>query len=135
MRPGRLRVTIRLALLLIALISAFLWAGIEGPKLLERYRRAQAMKAALNRPIEMPFANPTPLADALNYVAVATQSPEMPDGLPLYLDAIAMRKAGWTPQIVCARASVPLKDALSEILNPLGLSYTVRDEFVLISGL
>ena len=54
--------------------------------------RSQQIMAELRKPISMSFNEETPLEDVFKYSAASTKSPAFPDGLPIYVDPIGLRK-------------------------------------------
>ncbi len=54
--------------------------------------RSQAILKILDEPINMPFANETPLEDVLKYIKQATTTEQHP-GLPIYVDPIGLQEA------------------------------------------
>lgn len=93
------------------------------------------LKAALDRRIDLNFRN-APLADVIKFVQAATVRPDLPKGVPFFLDPVGLQKAKasfQSPVNISARA-IPLKDGLRDILKPLRLGYIVRDGKVVISS-
>ncbi len=90
---------------------------------------------ALEEPIAMSFANETPLDDLLKYIKAATTTPTYA-GIPIYVDPNGLREAKATVNstIQIDREGVPLRLTLNELLKPLGLSYVVKDGFLMIDS-
>ena len=43
--------------------------------------------------MSMPFANETPLEDILRYIKTATESPQLQNGIPIYVDPAGLTEA------------------------------------------
>ena len=94
-----------------------------------------AILEALDRPISMPFPNETPLEDVIKYIKSATVGPELPEGIPIYIDPVGLQAAEKTEQspIRINLEGVPLERTLFLALRPLGLGYAVKDGLLSIS--
>jgi hypothetical protein len=95
-----------------------------------------AIERALAKPLSMPFGNETSLGDVLKYIRGATRSAELPDGIPIYVDPIALQEEEKTlaSQVTIDLEGVPLKKSLTLLVKQLGLSYTVKDGLVAITS-
>lgn len=92
---------------------------------------------ALDQPLSMPFHDETPLEDLLKYVQFATQGPDLPSGLTIYVDPAGLREAECTMQspVRINLEGVPLAATLRLALNQLDLGYRVVPEgFLLITS-
>jgi hypothetical protein len=120
--------TALVTLLCLGLLDAARAQEPGGAQAKEVAARTQAILARLDRAIIMPFERDTPLEDVLNYITVATQSPDLPRGIPIYVNALALREAGETnrSKVQYAREGVPLKEALEQVLRQLLLDFTVE---------
>jgi hypothetical protein len=100
----------------------------------EPRRGVEAIKAALERSIPMQFANETPLEDFLKYVTTATKSPELPNGIPIYLDPVGLQEAEKTSAspVTIDLKDVPLKTTLRFALAQLGLGFEITNSNCLI---
>ena len=89
----------------------------------------------LERPIALPFESETPLSDVVQYLKSATQSPELPAGIPIYVDPIGLKEANVTNEtpIIIELNGIPLKRGLFLALRSIGLAYTVQDGLLIIS--
>ena len=98
-------------------------------------RKTQAIMQALEEPIVMPFPKKTPLDDVLKYIEVATTTPAF-SGIPIYVEPLGLQEANKSlnSTIEFDRADLPLKTSLRLILKPLGLSYIVKDGFLMIDS-
>jgi hypothetical protein len=96
--------------------------------------RDRLIKAKLEEPISMSFANETPLDDILKYIKAATQSKSYA-GIPIYVDPEALRRANKTITSTVALdvEGVPLRATLALLLKQLGLGYYVRDGMLIIT--
>lgn len=89
---------------------------------------SRRIREQLERPVDMHFANETPLTDVLKYVRSATTSEAMPEGLPIYLDPIGLQEAERTETspIRIDLSRVPLGTSLRLALRQLGLDYMIK---------
>jgi hypothetical protein len=99
-----------------------------------RFADETPIHRALDQPVTMPFPNETMLEDVLKYINGATQSPELPDGLPIYVDPAGLQEAEKTLQspIALELKGVPLRTSLQLALKQLDLKYEVEDGLVRI---
>jgi hypothetical protein len=93
------------------------------------------IREALDQPIAMRFPNETPLDDVLKYIQLATTK-RFPSGIPIYVDPIGLQEAerSLNSTVLIDLECVPLKTTLRLCLNQLGMDYSVKDGFVLISS-
>ncbi|MGO9467965.1 MAG: RNA polymerase sigma factor [Isosphaeraceae bacterium] len=98
-------------------------------------RKTQQIMQALEEPIVMPFPKKTPLNDVLKYIKVATTTPAF-SGIPIYVEPLGLQEANKSinSTIELDRSDLPLKTSLRLILKPLGLSYIVKDGFLMIDS-
>ena len=98
-------------------------------------RKTQGIMQALEEPVSMSFANKTPLDDVLKYIKAATTTPAFP-GIPIYVEPLGLQEANKSinSTIQFDREGLPLKTSLRLILKPLGLSYIVKDGFLMIDS-
>jgi len=104
-----------------------------------RLTDSSALLNALEKPVPHALAGPlTPptLENALKTLKTASQTPDLPNGIPIYVDPKGLEEAGQTMQAKVGgiTKSVPLGQSLSTILRPLGLAYVVKDGLVTISS-
>jgi hypothetical protein len=85
--------------------------------------------------VSMPYENPTPLEDVLDYVAQITANEDRKNGIPIYVDPKGLEELEQTMQspIQLNLEGVPLRTTLWLVLRQLGLSYAVIDGVVVIS--
>ncbi|MDG3006520.1 sigma-70 family RNA polymerase sigma factor [Paludisphaera mucosa] len=98
--------------------------------------KTAAVLKKLEEPLAMNFPNETPLEDVLKYVKQATETPDFPGGIPVYVDPIGLQEAdrSSTSPIVLELEGVPLKRTLQLLLRPLGLVYFVEDGMIVITA-
>jgi RNA polymerase sigma factor (sigma-70 family) len=98
--------------------------------------RSLAAIKKLDDPVEMSFANETPLEDVLKYVKEVTKSPEFPKGIPIYVDPVGLQEAEktLTSPIAIDLDGVPLRRTLHLLLRQLGLCYRVDDGMIYITA-
>ena len=87
----------------------------------------------LEEPIAMSFAEETPLEDVLRYVMQATKGPN-DHGIHIYIDPVGLAESEKTmvSPVKINLQGVPLKTTLRLVLKQLGLTYVVKDRFLLI---
>jgi len=101
----------------------------------ERDAKTKSIQAKLDQPIAMSFPNETPLEDVLKYIKQATQDAN-DSGIPIYVDPLGMQEADktLTSPVSIDLEGVPLKTTLRLLLKQLGLTYTVKDGFLMITS-
>ncbi len=89
----------------------------------------------LEQPVAMTFPTDTPLEDVLKYVKQATQGAN-DSGIPIYIDPLGLQEADKTvtSPVQIDLEGVPLKTTLRLLLKQLGLTYTVKDGFLMITS-
>lgn len=97
--------------------------------------RDARVRAALDSPITVSFLTPTALDDVIRFIKKSTQSAELPDGIPIYIDPAGLQEAEQTGQssITLTLQDVPLRTALKRLLRQLDLSYQLHDGLVTIT--
>ncbi|CAN5702960.1 hypothetical protein BH23PLA1_BH23PLA1_11000 [soil metagenome] len=92
--------------------------------------------AALREPIPMPFEKETPLDDVLRYIKQKTETEEMPGGIPIYVDPVALNYAEQTLQspVTINLESIPLETTLRLVLDQLDLGFFIKDGMLLITA-
>ena len=98
--------------------------------------RSRRILAKLDEPITMNFPNETPLDDVLKHIRDSTKSPEMPRGLPIYVDPLGLQEAErlLNSTVTIDLEGVPLRRTLQLILAQLGLVYWVEDGMLYITS-
>ena len=94
----------------------------------------QVIRKKLDELIPFHFPNETPLDDVLKYIRKATSDDHFP-GIPIYVDPVglqnAVRSLNSTVQIDID--AIPVRVGLRLCLKQLGLGFTVRDGYIMIS--
>ncbi len=103
--------------------------------LFDRDPKTKQILAKMEEPLSMSFANETPLDDILKYIRTATTTPSF-SGIPIYVDPIGLQEAekSLTSTVTIDLEGVPLKTTLKLLLKQLGLTYTVKDGFLMITS-
>lgn len=98
---------------------------------------SRRVRAALEVPISMPFANETPLEDVIKYIRNATTSPGMSSGIPIYVDPRGLEEEEKTmaSPVTLSLEGVPLRTSLEIMLRQLDLTYSVRDGVLTITSM
>ena len=98
-------------------------------------QKTKQLLAALEEPVAMPFANKTPLDDVLKYIKAATTTPTY-TGIPIHVEPKGLREAKVTmaSTVEIDQEGKPLGTSLHQVLKPLGLSYVVKDGFLMIDS-
>ncbi len=103
--------------------------------LFDRDPKTRQILEKLDEPISMSFANETPLDDVLKYIKQATTTPTFA-GIPIYVDPLGLQEAerSLNSTVQIDLEGVPLKTTLRLILKQLGLTYTVKDGYMMITS-
>ena len=103
--------------------------------LFDRDPKTKQVLEKLDEPISMSFANETPLEDVLKYIKQATTTPTF-SGIPIYVDPLGLQEAerSLNSTVTMDLEGVPLKATLKLMLKQLGLAYTVKDGFLMITS-
>jgi hypothetical protein len=98
--------------------------------------KTRAILTALAKRLPMSFANETPLEDVLAYIVEGTKGPELPEGIPIYVDPVGLNEAEktMTSPVTLDLKGVALRESLRLILKQLGMSYTVKDGLLSITS-
>jgi hypothetical protein len=101
----------------------------------DRDAKTKQILEKLDQPIAMSFPNETPLDDVLKYIKQATQGAN-DSGIPIYVDPLGLTEADRTMQspVQLDLEGVPLKTTLKLMLKQLGLTYSVKDGFLMITS-
>ena len=101
----------------------------------DRDPKTKQILEKLDQPVAMSFPNETPLEDVLKYVKQATQGAN-DSGIPIYVDPLGLQEADktMTSPVSLDLEGVPLKTTLRLMLKQLGLTYTVKDGFLMITS-
>ena len=95
----------------------------------------EAILAKLEAKVPMQFPDGTPLEDVLKYVKACSMG-ATDNGIPIYLDLDGLKKAGATKDSVISISSddLPLKTSMRRLLDPLGLTYVVKDGLLTVTA-
>lgn len=90
--------------------------------------RSQKILNQLNKPIDMPFPNETPLEEVIGYIKAAVKADRGYE-LPIYIDPIGLSEADKTmgSTVTIDLKGVPLRTTLELVLAQLGLVYYLED--------
>ncbi|WP_165233015.1 hypothetical protein [Aquisphaera insulae] len=101
----------------------------------DRDPKTKQILEKLNQPVPMNFPNETPLEEVLQYLKQATQGPN-DSGIPIYVDPLGLQEADrtLTSPVSLNLEGVPLKSTLRLMLKQLGLTYTVKDGYLMITS-
>ncbi|MHC5539942.1 hypothetical protein ACYOEI_17115 [Singulisphaera rosea] len=93
-----------------------------------------AVLKALERSVPLPFPNETPIHAVLAHIRSMTRSPELPNGLSIYVEPVALLEVEKTlnSPVHIDLADVPLSDSLRLVLRQLDLDYIVKGRLVLV---
>jgi hypothetical protein len=96
--------------------------------------RNEIIKRKLDQPIAMHFPIETPLDDVLKHIRNETKDTNFP-GIPIYVDPIGLQTAerSLNSTVSMDLDAIPVRDALRLCLKQLGLAYTAREGFVMIT--
>jgi hypothetical protein len=96
--------------------------------------RSRVIAGQLDETIDMHFPSDTPLDDVLKYIKSATRGPGRSEGIPVYVDPIALQEAekSLASTVIIDLSGVPLRVSLRLVLRQLGLTYKVEDGVLMI---
>jgi hypothetical protein len=97
--------------------------------------KTQRLLEKLDQPILFHFVDPTPLDAVLKYIREQTGDRNIP-GIPIYVDpwGLAYAEQSLTSTVQLDVGTIAVRDGLRLCLKQLGLRYTVRDGFIMISA-
>jgi hypothetical protein len=97
--------------------------------------RSGRLSVVLERTIDMPFGQETALDDVFKYIRSSTRGPDMPEGVPIYVDPYALAEVQKTmaSPVVLDVQGLPLRVSLLVMLRQLDLTYAVDDGLLTIS--
>ncbi len=98
--------------------------------------KSQLILTKLDDLVAMKFPNETPLEEFLKYIKETTKSPEMSNGIPIYIDPIGLQEAekSLTSTLTIDLEGVPLRRTLQLVLKQLRLAYLVEDGMIYITS-
>jgi hypothetical protein len=99
-------------------------------------QQTERILGTLERPISMPFYQETAIEDVIRYIKSATASPQLPEGLPIYVDPVSLASANKdeSSPIRLSLEGIPLRRSLKLILEQVGQSYSVQDGLLIVSA-
>jgi RNA polymerase sigma factor (sigma-70 family) len=106
----------------------------EGERDEVKQRTQAAIEGRLKLIFPMPFGQPTPLRDVIKYVTNATVTPDLPVGLPIFVDWQVLEKVQQA-EVVIDVDGIPLGKAFEAVLRQVELGYSVRDGLLLITSI
>jgi hypothetical protein len=106
--------------------------------LLNRFGTEQmtlAVQETLDRRITIQLPNPSSLSEVLKSLKKTSEGP-FDSGAPIYVDPEGLKKAKASVEtlVTVPIFSGTLKEALQKVLDPLGLSYSIRDGLIWITS-
>jgi hypothetical protein len=104
-------------------------------QLINREPQTKAILVQLERRVDLKV-DKAPLEDVLKAVRSATKTPNLPNGIPIYVDPVGLQEAEKTmlSPVTIVNGVVPLEEALRTALQPLGLVYTVKDGLLTVTS-
>jgi hypothetical protein len=139
----RLRTMLLLVVVLALLVRLFILRQREAQLQLElapyRNPRAEGIVEVMNRPLALTYPDGAPLEQALRDIKFrSTGQPKLPGGIPIYVDPIGLSEADKSMTSTVKRPQsdqeLTLREHLSRMLKPLGLDFTIRDGFLMITS-
>ena len=112
-------------------------AQLQAALTLYRSRASRSFVRQLNRGVILALWDGISLGELIEEVKARTQGPGLPHGVPIFIDASALREAGKTlisPVKQPPGQPLPLQQHLRLILEPVGLAYQVKDGAILITS-
>jgi hypothetical protein len=107
--------------------------------LLYRDSRTEAVYGILDRQVALTYAELAPLEQALKDIKRCTTGwPKLPAGIPIYVDPIGLQETRRSMTSTVRRPplekGLTLREHLAYILKPLGLGFSVKDGFLMITS-
>jgi hypothetical protein len=146
LRPIRLS-TFLLTMLAIALLIALYAQRLREAQLRDAvsvYRQygTEGICDALEQPIALTYPDDAPLEEVFKEIKKQTtrnpKLPKLPSGIPIYVDPIGLqeteRSLGSTVKRPPSADTLALGEHLRRVLGPLGLGYSVKDGFLMITA-
>jgi hypothetical protein len=101
-----------------------------------RNANEEAIRVALNQPLDLKLIPKLTLALLLTEIKRVTRNGVLWDVIPFFVDPIGMQEAerSMNSPVTVSSQSVPIKEALDEALSQLKLDYVVRDGFLWITS-
>jgi hypothetical protein len=95
-----------------------------------------AVEGVLNRPLVIPFPDPTSFEEVVKYLKRSTVGDALPNGVAIQIDPRGLRKAGQSMEskVHLKAEDLPLKESLNQLLSQIGLKFDVKDGLILITS-
>jgi hypothetical protein len=146
LRPVRLSTDL-LATVVIGLLIALYAQRLREARLqdaiaLYRNYRTEGIIDALEQPVALGYGDGTPLDQVLRQLKIVTiknpAMPKLPTGLAIYVDPIGLQEAEVSLNSPVKRPpaadTLSLREHLRRVLEPMGLTYMVKDGFLMITS-
>jgi hypothetical protein len=142
---GRMRLSTLLLLMVVPALAIGLYAEkrrqteLRRAILPYRFEREEGVVDALALPIALNYPDGASLEQMLRDVKKATTGmSKLPAGIPIYVDPIGLKEADKTLASSVRSSArddiLPLRERLTRILKPLGLGFSARDGFLMITS-
>ena len=97
--------------------------------------KGELVRKKLNLPIPMHFPEQTPLDEVLKHIRQATRDASFP-GIPIYVDPVGLQLAerSMNSTVQIDIEAIPVRDALRLCLKQIGLGFSARDGFIMITN-
>jgi hypothetical protein len=136
--------TLLLVMIILALLSGLYAQKRRGARLraelaLYRYPTREGIFDALDQPCALTYENGAPLEDILKETKLrSTGRPKLKSGIPIYVDPIGLQEAEKSMTSPVNRPpsadKLTLGEHLRSALDPLGLTYDVKEGFLMITA-
>jgi RNA polymerase sigma factor (sigma-70 family) len=105
---------------------------------IDRDARTLAIEMALDQEVVLQIPNRTTLVDALKHIKAMTAGPDLPSGIPIYVEPEGREEVGVDLDkpidLILIPNKVPLRKSLLVLLRPLGLDFEVRDGLLTVTS-
>ncbi len=131
-----------LVLVVALLLSLFMLKRSQAILLAEvsRYRDPvnEAVADIIDQPLVLTYADGAPLEQFLKEIRLrSTGKAKLPRGVPIYVDPIGLSEADKTMASVVKKPpgadQLTLREHLNRVLKPLGLGFTIKSGFLMIT--
>jgi hypothetical protein len=139
----RLSTMLLFVVVLALLVRLFILRQREAQLQLEispyRNPRAEGIVDVMNRPLALTYPDDASLEQVLKDIKLrSTGQPKIPAGIPIYVDPIGLSEADKTMTSTIKRPpsdqKLTLREHLKRVLEPLGLDFTIKDGFLMITS-
>ena len=140
---------VRLSTLLLWMVVMALLFGLYGQERRETQLRAalafyrqpttEGIYDALDQRLPLTYPDNAILEDVLKALKVrSTGRPKLPTGIPIYVDPVGLQEVGKIMSSMVARPphdeNLTMGEHLKRVLAPLGLGFSVKDGYLMISS-